>query len=152
MNLCCLLHVSLGFGIKSTWIVIIKNFSWLPPRISHLFSQWQTVHFLWWWKVTGKGRACIPGGTFYTWAVFGLDFTSFLLICCKAGILPSMFVVTCLFFFIQEQVRNALHVSHAYFLFKFLHICIVVNGCRLGWVDSSAKVDSRDLFVLEWAM
>jgi len=32
-NLCCLLHVSLGFGTKFTWIVVIKIFSInLPPQ------------------------------------------------------------------------------------------------------------------------
>ena len=49
LNLCCLLHISLRFGTKFTWIVIIRILplayhhitiiSWPPLWILHLFSQ-----------------------------------------------------------------------------------------------------------------
>jgi len=72
VNLCCLLHISLGFGTKFTWIVVIKNFVitaifWPPPWISQLFSQWP------FW-----------GRTFLQLGCFGLDFTFFAIAYCIA--------------------------------------------------------------------
>jgi len=70
VNLCCLLHVSLGFGTKFTWIVVIKNFVISLPSqpflgrhfwISHLFSQWPF-----------RGHTVL-----LQLGCFGLDFTSF---------------------------------------------------------------------------
>ena len=66
---------------------------------------------------------------FYNWAVFGFDFTSFCNLCCKAGILPLMTVITCLLF-MQTGIWSTLYVYHAY----FLKICIYfvhINDCRL---------------------
>ena len=45
LNLCCLLHVSLWFGIKLLLLkflllVYYYSHSWPAPWISHLFSQW----------------------------------------------------------------------------------------------------------------
>ena len=58
-----------------------------------------------------------PHTFFCSCAAFGLDFTSFVIICCKAGILPLMLAVTFLIFlFMQADTCSALHGCHAYFL------------------------------------
>jgi len=51
VNLCCILHISLGFGIKFTWNVIIKIFtislSSQPFLVCHLgFLQWSSSGLL----------------------------------------------------------------------------------------------------------
>ena len=67
---------------------------------------------------------------FYSWPVFGLDFTSFEIVCCKAGILPLMVAVICpLFFFTQADMCSALHVNHDLKFVLYVH----VNDCRVDY-------------------
>jgi len=70
VNLCCLLHVSLKFGTKFTWIVVIKNFaiSLLPsqPFLGHHLG----FHILF-------TIAFLELHPFLHQGCFGLDFTSF---------------------------------------------------------------------------
>jgi len=92
VNLCCLLHVSLEFGTKFTWIVVIKIFAislqsihfLAPPWISHLFFT----------------NGLLEGRTlFLQLGCFGLDFTSFCnCILCLASILLSLMLLSTYFF------------------------------------------------------
>jgi len=83
VNLCCLLHVSLGFGTKFTWIVVIKNFAislLLQPFLGrhlgfHIFfpnDLFGATHF------------------FYSWAVLDQISLLFVIACCVASILLSL--------------------------------------------------------------
>ena len=74
VNLCCLLRISLRFGIK-----FVINLPSQPFLSCHLGSR---IFF---------HNGLLGGSTlfFYSWAVFGIDFTSlFAIPCCKAGIMP----------------------------------------------------------------
>jgi len=62
VNFCCLLHVSLGFGTKFTWIVVIKNFAIsLPPQ--PFLGRHLGFHILFHNGLFGAAHC------FYSWAV-----------------------------------------------------------------------------------
>jgi len=68
MNLCCLLHVSLGFGTNSPELLL--NFLPLAYHHSHfLATTWISRLF--------PHPHSWDLHTFYSWTVFGLDFISF---------------------------------------------------------------------------
>jgi len=76
VNLCCLLHVSLGFGNKSTWIVVIKVFAISLPS-SHFLAA--TLNF--------KSFFTMGGCTlFLQLGCFGFSFCNYIL----CSISPSL--------------------------------------------------------------
>jgi len=126
-------YVSLGFGTVFTWIFVTKilllaytNKVWLPPWISHLFSQWNS------WGCTLF---------FYSWAVFGLDFTSLcncILQCC---IFLLMVIVTCLLvFFTVADICSTLHVYHAYFYLNCIYIILYMS-----MIEGQLKVSMKQI-------
>ena len=108
VNLYCLLYVSIGFSTKFTGIVI-NFFLQLNYHHSHFlatslnFTSFFTIVFL--------------GATYFFTAGLFLDQISllFIIICCKAAIMPLMVAVTILFF---SLYRSALHVYHGNFHLK----------------------------------
>jgi len=69
VNSCCLLHVSIQFGTKFTWIVVIKN---LPLAYHHSHYLATTLDFTSFFTTAFLGPL-----TFLQLGCFGLDFTSF---------------------------------------------------------------------------
>ena len=121
------LHVSLWFGTKFTWIVVIKIYAISLPSQPFLAV---TLDFTSFFTITFLGAAPF----FYSWGGFWIRFTSFcnyihILQCC---IFPLLVVVTCLFvFFTVADICSTLHVYHAYF-FLNLHIY-----CTCQWLIKS---------------
>ena len=70
VNLCCLLHVSLLFGTKFTWIVIIKIYAFSQPSQSFL-GYYFGFHIFFYNSILGGCTLFLQLGC------FGLDFTSF---------------------------------------------------------------------------
>jgi len=62
VNLCCLHHISLGFGIKFTWTVVIKNFAISLPSQPFLGIH-LGFHIFFHYGLLG------PHTIFYSWAV-----------------------------------------------------------------------------------
>ena len=106
-NLCCLLHVSLGFSSKFTWIVFIKIFA-----INLLSQPFLGRHFIFhiFFTLAFLGAAHF----FYSWTNgFWIRFhlILFVIVHSKAGILPLMVVVTCLLFFsLCRQIYAVLYM------------------------------------------
>ena len=114
VNLCCLLYVSLWFGTKFTWIVIIKFFVFSLPSQPFLGR-----HFGFHMFFHNRGHTFF---FFTSLAVFGLDFTSF----CNC-ILYS-WQITCLLlfvlFFIDSCVKSFDIIMYMHFTVLFLYkIC-----------------------------
>jgi len=63
-------------------------------------------------------------------AVFGLDFTSLVIVYCNASIFPLMVVVICLVFFIVVDLCSTLHVYHAYFYLNLYIYCTCEEKSR----------------------
>jgi len=92
LNLCCLFTFHYDLAPNSPEFLLLKflllayhqSHSWPPPWD---FTSFFTMAFL--------GAAHF----FYSWAVFGLDFTSFCNFILQCCIFPLMVVVTCLLFF-----------------------------------------------------
>jgi len=141
VNLCCLLRVSLWFGTTFAWIVIIKIFAIsIPsqPFLSHHLRFHIFFHNGLLWGCT----------LFYSWAVFGLDFTSV----CNCMLQSWHIAINgccylSYFLFVQEDICNTLHLYCVY----FFTICIYfvrVNDYRLieSKHEAASSFQYRDNF------
>jgi len=128
VNLCCLIHTSLGFSTKFIWIAAIKIFAINLPSQPFLGRH------------LGFHIFFLLGGCtfFYSWAVFGLDFTSFCNCILQYGIFSLLVVVTCLLVFSTvADICSALHVYHEYFYLNLYIYIVLINDCR--WIKVSTK-------------
>jgi len=84
VNLCCLLHVSLGFDTKFTWIVVIKIFAISLPSNHFLAAYFDFTSFF--------TKAFLGATHFFTVGLFWIRFHFFLQlhILCITSILPSL--------------------------------------------------------------
>ena len=127
VNLCCLLYISLGFGTKFTWIVIIKIFAINLPSQPflghhlgfHIFSQ----------------RPSWGLHNFFTIGLF-LDYFSlcFVIVCCKSwhiSINGCCYLSSC---FLYTGMYAVLYmctcIMHTFYLNFYIYI-VRVNDCRL---------------------
>jgi len=123
VNLCCLLHVSVWLGTKFTWIVAIKILAISLPSQPFLGRHLRFHIFF--------HNGLLEGCTlFYSWNVFGLDFTSF----CNC-MLQSWHIainVCCYFSYFSRQIYAVLYMCTMYTFLKKNNIYFVyVNDCRL---------------------
>jgi len=97
VNLCCLLHISLWFGTKFTWIVVIKNFAISLPFLGHHLG----FHIFFHIGLLGVMH-------FLQLGCFGLDFTSFCnCILCSYRIAAIKYLPLFVFFsFCGYQIDN----------------------------------------------
>jgi len=98
VNLCCLLHVSLGFGTKFT-LLLLKI---LPLAYHHSHFLAATLDFTSFTTMAFLGLHIF----FYSWAVLDLISLLFVIAYCIARILPSLniFCYLCFFSFCRYQV------------------------------------------------
>ena len=98
---------------KFAWIVVIKIFAiiiaiyWSPPWISHFFHN-------------GLLGGCI---LFLQLGCFWIRFHFF--VGCKVGILPLIFVITCLFLSLYRKIIAVLHkcIMHTFYS-KFIYFVL----------------------------
>ena len=95
-NLCCLLHVLLGFSTKFPEFSFLK-FVLLIYHHSHFLAA--TLDFMSFFTMAFLGATHF----FYSSAVFGLDFTFFVTLHCKTGILTLMVFITCPFYLYVDR-------------------------------------------------
>jgi len=110
VNLCCLLHVSLGFGSKFIWIAIIESFSISLPSQPFLGRHLGFHVFF-----TMESHPL-----FLQMGCFGLDFTSFYnCMLCIASILLSLIEYLLLSTLLLTTYGYIMYLMH--FELKFIH-------------------------------
>ena len=135
MNLCCLLQVSLGFGTKFTWIVIIKIFAINLPSQPFLGCHlWFHIYLSW---------GCI---LFSQLGCFGIDITSFCnFVYSKASLWPALEFVKGG----KDQVLNSVDILYDFFLL-YENYC-ACPLCYTGWFTTWLAC-SRNLYKVTWAL
>ena len=116
VNLCCLLHASLGFGTKFTWIIVIKFLLLIYHRSHFLATTWISLLFSQWpsWGLHSF---------FLQLAVFGLDFNHFcncILQCWHIYINRCCYLSSC--FFYSGRYMQCFTCVSVILLFKFVYI------------------------------